>query len=355
MASHAHFDASRRWWEKVRRARGSLDFVEFTDDTTSVAGWLLRPDQPIDRVAVYLDDHLLGEQAVAHRQDLAELFGHVPHAGFSGFGIAGAFRAAGKDFVSVTVVGVPAGGERFLLQRYHLTSPEPPDRLPPAHLRRRVAGTDDAKLFIDTGADNALQFIGSLHKHLETRAAPRVLDWGCGPGRMDRHLLRFWPEARLTGCDIDAEAVAWCERELRPGTFRATAPFPPLPFEDGSFDAVIGYSVMTHLPWPLQERWLAEIRRVLVPGGVFATSVHGSFAANLAPDLLGKLERAGILDETPDPTLDDVAPQGYYRAVFQTPAFTRERWGREFEVVDYIEGGLSALHDLVELRRPAHA
>lgn len=172
---------------------------------------------------------------------------------------------------------------------------------------------------------------------------------------MDRHLLRFWPEARLTGCDIDAEAVAWCERELRPGTFRATAPFPPLPFEDGSFDAVIGYSVMTHLPWPLQERWLAEIRRVLVPGGVFATSVHGSFAANLRPDLLDKLERAGILDETPDPNLDGVAPQGYYRAVFQTPAFTRERWGREFEVVDYIEGGLSALHDLVELRRPAHA
>lgn len=164
---------------------------------------------------------------------------------------------------------------------------------------------------------------------------------------MDRHLLRFWPEARLTGCDIDAEAVARCERELRPGTFRATDPFPLLPFEDGSFDAVIRYSVMTHLPWPLQERWLAEIRRVLVPDGVFATSVHGSFAANLTPDLLGKLERAGILDETPDPTLDDVAPQGYYRAVFQTPAFTRERWGREFEVVDYIEGGLSALHDLV--------
>lgn len=355
MESRARLDVSRRWWEKSRRARGSLDFVEFADRGASVAGWLLRPDQPIDRVAVYLDGHLLGEQAVMHRQDLADLFGHIPHAGCSGFAVAGDFRADGEGFVSVTAVGVPRSGERFVLQRYRLTSPEPPDRLPPGHLRRRVAGTEDPQLFSESGADNALQFIGSLHKHLKTSAAPRVLDWGCGAGRMGRYLLRFWPEAALTGCDIDAEAVGWCERELRPGTFRVTAPFPPLPFEDGSFDAVVGYSVMTHLPWPLQERWLAEIRRVLVPGGVFATSVHGSFAANLTPDMLDKLERAGILDETLDPALDGVAPQGYYRAVFQTPAFTRERWGRQFEVMGYIEGGLSALQDLVELRRPVHS
>ncbi len=62
------------------------------------------------------------------------------------------------------------------------------------------------------------------------------------------------------------------------------------------------------------------------------------------------MEHAGILDETLDPALDGVAPE-YYRAAFQTPAFTRERWGREFESLDYVEGGLSALHDLVVLRR----
>lgn len=353
MTDRTHLDPPRRWWEGIRRARGNLDLAVFADGSASIAGWLLRPDQPIDRVAVHLDETLLGEQEVVHRQELAQLFGHVPHAGSSGFGIAGEFSAAGKDFVGVSVVGLPRRGERILLQAYRLASPEAPDRLPPAHLRRRVAGTDDPRLFTDTGADNALQFIASLHKHLGGRAAPRVLDWGCGPGRMARYLLRFWPEATFTGCDIDAEAVEWCGRELRPGVFRATDPFPPLPFEDGGFDAVIGYSVMTHLPWPLQERWLAEIRRVLAPGGVFATSVHGSFAGNLAPGFQDHLERAGILDEALDPALDGVAPEGYYRAVFQTPAFTRDRWGRELEVVDYIEGGLSALHDLVVLRRPA--
>lgn len=352
MVDHMYFDASRRWWENSQRARGSLDLVELGEAAASVAGWLLRPDRPIERVAVYLDDHLLAEQPVAYREDLARLFGHVvPHAGFSGFGARGEFRAAGGGFVSVSAVGVPAEGERFLLQRYRLASPEPLDRLPPAHLRTRVSGIEDPQIFVDSGADNALQFIGFLHKHLRTSGAPRVLDWGCGPGRMDRYLLRFWPEAALTGCDIDAEAVEWCQRALRPGTFCATAPYPPLPFADESFDAVVGYSVMTHLPWPVQEQWLSEIRRILVPGGVFATSVHGLFAANLAPDLHDAVERAGIYDEMLDPALDGVAPQGYYRAVFQTPAFTREHWTRGFEVIDYVEGGLSALHDLVVLRR----
>ena len=352
MVDHTYFEASRRWWEGSQRARGSLDLVELGEATASVAGWLLRPDRPITRVAVYLDDHLLAEQPVAYREDLAGLFGHVaPHAGHSGFAAHGEFRAAGREFVSVSVVGFPAEGERFLLQRYCLTAPEPLDRLPPAHLRKRVSGTEDPRIFADSGADNALQFIGFLHKHLRADSAPRVLDWGCGPGRMGRYLLRFWPEATLTGCDIDAEAVGWCQQALRPGTFHATAPYPPLPFADGSFDAVVGYSVMTHLPWPLQEQWLAEIRRILVPGGVFATTVHGLFAANLVPDRHDAVERAGILDKTLDSALDGVAPRGYYRAVFQTPAFTRERWTRGFDLVDYVEGGLSALHDLVGLRR----
>jgi hypothetical protein len=38
MADRTYFDASRRWWERSRRARGSLDLVEFTGDTASVAG-----------------------------------------------------------------------------------------------------------------------------------------------------------------------------------------------------------------------------------------------------------------------------------------------------------------------------
>lgn len=137
---------------------------------------MLRPDQPIDQVAVYLDDHLLSEQPVAHREDLSRLFGHVPHAGASGFAVTGDFRTDGREFVSVSVIGIPTQGERFLLQLYRLTSPEPLDRLPPEHLRQRVAGTADPAIFVDSGADDALQFIACLHKHLPAGAAPRVLD-----------------------------------------------------------------------------------------------------------------------------------------------------------------------------------
>ncbi len=352
MADQSYFNVSRRWWESSRRARGDLDLVEFTSTTVAIAGWLLLPDQRVETIAVYVDDLLIGEQSPGYREDIKHLFSHVPHAGLSAFGLTGNFTVGDAAFVSVTIVGTLPSGERVLLQRYRLTRVDLPDRLPDERLRTRVAGTGGPKVFAESGADNALQFIGFLRRHLRASAAPRILDWGCGAGRIDRYMLRFWPDIVLTGCDIDAEAVEWCNRNLNPGAFHATTPLPPLPFADGSFDAVFGYSVMTHLPWSLQKQWLAEIRRILIPGGVFATSVHGSFATNLDPETSVALESSGFLDKAPDSALDGVAPQGYYRTVYQTPAFTREHWGRQFAVIDYLEGGLSALHDLVVLRRP---
>ncbi len=325
--------------------------MEFAGSTATVAGWLIAPDAEIKMIAVYLNEQLLDEQPVAIRKDVGQVFAHVAHAERSGFAIVGSFEASGQDFVSVSVVGTAESGELFLLQKYCLTAPYLADDLPDERLRRRVAGDVSEKVFVESGVDNALQFIAFLQTHLPTRARSRVLDWGCGAGRIDRYLLRFWPDISLTGSDIDAEAIAWCNHSLPSGAFHITDLVPPLPFEDGSFDAVIGYSVMTHLPWTLQKQWLSEICRVLVPQGVFAASLHGLFAANLNPAISTALERDEMLDGALDRALDGVAPAGYYRTVYQTPSFTRREWGREGVIVDYVEGGMSALHDLVGFRR----
>jgi SAM-dependent methyltransferase len=338
--------------ESSRRAWGYLEVADFSGGTATIRGWLLNPIEHFEAIWVILDDQLLGECEMGYRKDIAHHFAKFPHAGLSGFSISQRFEAALDGYVSVIVVGLSAGGHQFVLRQFCLIKPESAGELPPASLKKRVTGQIDDETFINSGADNALQFINVLRKHL-TINTPRVLDWGCGSGRIDRHLVRFWPEIDLTGCDIDAEAVQWCKSNLR-GSFDVTGPFPPLPYRDGEFDAVIGYSVMTHLPCPLQGRWLAEIRRVLKPGGIFATTVHGTFAANLgfAPDLVQSLEQAGILDEFLDPALDGVAPQGYYRGVYQTPTYTRENWGLHFEIISYIEGTFLAFQDLVVMRRP---
>jgi len=49
----------------------------------------------------------------------------------------------------------------------------------------------------------------------------------------------------------------------------------PLPFEDGSFDAVVAGELFEHLQFP--DALVAEIGRVLRPGGVLAGSVPNAF------------------------------------------------------------------------------
>ena len=59
----------------------------------------------------------------------------------------------------------------------------------------------------------------------------------------------------------------------------------------------------------------------------------------------------GISDSCEDPALDGVLPVGCYRSVFQSEAWTRAQWGREFEILDYITRGAQGLQDLVVLRK----
>ena len=109
---------------------------------------------------------------------------------------------------------------------------------------------------------------------------------------------------------------------------------------------------MTHLAGEVQVRWLAEIRRVLAPSGVLVASVHGPLAAVTLPAAQrAVLARDGLLDGTPDPRLDGIAPAGYYRATYQTEAHTRRLWARGFTVRDWRAGGLANWQDLVVLRR----
>jgi len=95
----------------------------------------------------------------------------------------------------------------------------------------------------------------------------RVLDFGCGTGR----LLRFYPrkggEQELWGVDINAQYMSWCQNHLSPPfLFATTTTLPHLPFEDNSFDLVYCGSVFTHVT-DLADAWFLELRRVLRKGG----------------------------------------------------------------------------------------
>ena len=98
----------------------------------------------------------------------------------------------------------------------------------------------------------------------------RVLDLGCRSGALTRHFLEG---NSVVGLDVDAAAL---EKAAALGIEPVQANVEePLPFEGASFDAVVAGELLEHLQFP--DALVAEIGRVLKPGGVVVGSVPNAF------------------------------------------------------------------------------
>lgn len=111
---------------------------------------------------------------------------------------------------------------------------------------------------------------------LQAQGALRVLDIGCGPGRWCIHFARIG--MRPAGVDISSVAIEtarrWTAEERLAGEY-AVAPATALPFADGEFDAVVASAVIDHMPLATAATAMAEIKRVLKPGGSLFISFDG--------------------------------------------------------------------------------
>lgn len=94
----------------------------------------------------------------------------------------------------------------------------------------------------------------------------QVLDAGCGAGYVSADLE---PRLKLTGVDIEREAVEFCKKHRR-GKF-IQANLEDLPFEKNSFDLIIFTNTIEHLENP--HLALSQLKQVLKPGGkLFVTT-----------------------------------------------------------------------------------
>jgi SAM-dependent methyltransferase len=96
-----------------------------------------------------------------------------------------------------------------------------------------------------------------------------ILDLGCGGGRNAHYLARNGYQ--VYGLDVAQGAVEFCRKRFAryhlPGTFKQGS-FEHIPFPDDYFAAVICIAVLDHATLQSAQAAVAEIRRVLEPGGV---------------------------------------------------------------------------------------
>ena len=110
-----------------------------------------------------------------------------------------------------------------------------------------------------------------LLPHLEP--GMRILDFGCGPGTISVGLAQAVHPGELHGIDMEESQVGVARAAAEAGghdnaTFRV-GDATDLPFEDGYFDAAHCHAVLMHVPDT--RKALAEVRRVLRPGGIVAS------------------------------------------------------------------------------------
>ncbi|MFW6075420.1 MAG: class I SAM-dependent methyltransferase [Chloroflexota bacterium] len=91
-----------------------------------------------------------------------------------------------------------------------------------------------------------------------------VLNPGCGAGRYARAMARERPSWRVVGGDLSEVAIREAER-AGGGPEYLVLDAEGMPFEDQSFDAIIFFDLLEHLPHP--DRFLRECDRTLRPGG----------------------------------------------------------------------------------------
>ena len=202
-----------------------------------------------------------------------------------------------------------------------------------------ISEKSNPDVYLSQGASGALMILEAAEIiGIPLSSLGSVFELGCGTSRVLRH-LRVLNNSKLVGSDIRHDTVEWCGSNLPDIEFHQNDLEPPLKFaEDNQFDAAYAFSVFTHIPLSLQDKWISEISRILKPKTLFCCTVTGDHHASsmLDPPALERLKEEGHVE------LDHRSQMASYSTkithscdVFQTEAEVRKAFTTCFDIVEY--------------------
>jgi SAM-dependent methyltransferase len=219
--------------------------------------------------------------------------------------------------------------------------------IPPAKLIVLVGGDTSVPQFLE-GSKQGAQIIRDILKKngLSMDSFQAILDFGCGCGR----LVRQWSSLKNTaihGTDYNTKTIKWCKENLPFARFETNQLLPPTSYADDSFDFVYAISVFTHLSETHQLRWMAELKRILKPGGYFLLTTHGENFRDAMREEEKIAFAAGHLV-----VRNEEAEGMNLCAAFHPEKYVREELSEGFTVIDFIPA--AAKQDGYLLRKPAY-
>jgi SAM-dependent methyltransferase len=207
---------------------------------------------------------------------------------------------------------------------------------PPIELAIYVGGhsnEDPVAAYLEGGVAYADHLLAALPAGCDL-GGKRVLDYGCGSGRIMRHMVERGTGAVFEGCDIHRPSVEWLAAHLAaPHAVFMGGEMPPLDRPDGRYRLIYATSVFTHLAgsW---SRWLLELHRLLDDDGLLmVTHIGPSFAETFGEDPWRE-DRIGMLTLAPGNPWEAGGPM-----VLHSQWWVRAHWGRCFEILSFEPDG----------------
>lgn len=206
--------------------------------------------------------------------------------------------------------------------------------IPPAELISSITGSTDILWFLRGGLLAAHNIMSVLRNNgLAIRRFHSILDFGCGCGRVIRH-LKHLERVGLHGTDYNTRLIDWCKENLDFARLSVNDLAPPLCYDDSTFDFVYALSVFTHLPEPLQKPWMSELKRVLRPGGYLLMTTHGEYyLRQLTPDQQQQFRDGRVV------VLHEESAGTNVCGAFHPEQYVRNTLAEGFRVVDFVPQG----------------
>lgn len=232
-----------------------------------------------------------------------------------------------SDMVRYRIASLKAGGKN---RKYKAEHPEV--RFPEPYMIYETFRLDYQRYY-EKGRESAEWIKNEVSPFKELKDC-HIYDWGCGPGRVIRHM----PEVIGNGCkfygsDYNAAYVEWCSNNLPDITFKKNELDPPLPFENEQFDLTYGISIFTHLSEAKHYEWFDEHMRVLKQGGILFITTHGDITRlNMTPEEVKQYDNDKLVERA------NVKEGHRMYVAYEPPAFMKKLFEGKAKVLKHIPG-----------------